>query len=63
MPRFHAEVTRRGAGWLIYVKELNESVVAENHREVVDRIQDLIASNNGLSHDQIDLMVHRNVTT
>jgi hypothetical protein len=51
-------VTRSGAGWLIHVKELNQSIVAGNHGEILGRTRDLIASNKGLSHEQIDLVVH-----
>ena len=57
MSRFHAEVTRRGAGWLVDVAELNQSFVAKSQSEILDMTRGLIALNKGVSLDQIDLVV------
>jgi hypothetical protein len=56
LTRFHAEVTRNGAGWLIEVKELSQFTEAATHGEILPRIHDLLASNAGVAHDQIDLV-------
>lgn len=57
MSLFHAEVTRSGAGWLIHVTELEESINARDRGEIAARAYDLIASRTELSYDQIDLVV------
>jgi hypothetical protein len=57
LSRFHAEVTRNGAGWLVHVGELNQSFDATRHDEIVTRAYDLIVSRAGVSVGQIDLVV------
>jgi hypothetical protein len=47
LTRFHAEVTRNGAGWLIEVKELSQITEAATHGEILPTIHDLLASNAG----------------
>ena len=42
MPRFHAEATRSGAEWLIYVRELEQSIIVRSRDEIIAKACDLI---------------------
>lgn len=56
MSRFHAEVTRSGAGWLVYVAELDETIAVGHSGEIASRVLDLILAETGTG-DEIDLVV------
>lgn len=57
MSRFHAEVTRSGACWRIYVPELDQFIIAQDRGEIAARAHDLIVSKTELSDHPIDLVV------
>jgi hypothetical protein len=60
MSQFHAGVTRSGAGWLVRVAELNETIVARHRAEIMSKALDLILSKPGMADAEIDLLVqHR----
>ena len=55
--RVHAEVTRRGDGWLVHVKELNQSIVAQRPDDIVPQAFSLIGSQTRTPSEQVVLVV------
>ncbi len=57
MSQFQAEVTRSDVGWLIYVRELDQSIIARSRGEIAAKAFDLIVSKTGTPENEIDLVV------
>jgi hypothetical protein len=57
LPRFHAEATRSGAEWLIYVRELEQSIIVRSRDEIIAKACDLIKTKSGTTEEQIELVL------